>query len=331
MLEIRDLEVKIGPHTIVDIEHLSVAPGTRLGIVGESGSGKTMTAMSIVGLLPEGAVVSGSIRFEGRELVGLSDRGMANVRGKEIGVVFQDPAKALNPMMRIGRQVAEAISLHMELSRSELWERVIDLLRQVNVPDERLLRRYPHQLSGGQQQRVLIAIAIACDPKLLIADEPTTALDVTVQEGILALLKELSDVREMGLMFVSHDLGVIQSISEVVGVVYGGHLVEYGPSHEVISRPRHRYTEALVAANPGIADDSQLGDVVNRRLTVIPGSVPALGRFPTGCRFRGRCGWEIASCANEPAISGDVGDHSFKCWNPAGAVSGLKKGLDVSS
>lgn len=317
MLEINDLKVVIGPYTIVDLEHLSVPAGSRLGIVGESGSGKTMTATSIVGLQPNEAVVTGSINFEGSELVGLGDRQMAELRGRQIGVIFQDPAKALNPMMRIGKQVAEAIRLHMDLTRAETRERVLDLLRQVQLPDaEELLRRYPHQLSGGQQQRILIAIAIACDPKLLIADEPTTALDVTVQNGILTLLRELSISRNMGLLFVSHDLGVIQAISETVAVVYGGHIVEFGPTDQVISHPRHRYTQALVAANPGIADDEHLGEVVNQRLDVIRGSVPALGGFPSGCRFRGRCTSEIDICAQPPEVSIAGQNHTFKCWNP---------------
>jgi peptide/nickel transport system ATP-binding protein len=331
MLEIQNLRVTIGPHTIVDIEELSVPAGTRLGIVGESGSGKTMTAMSIVGLLPDEAVVSGSIRFNGRELVGLSDGQLAEVRGRDIGVVFQDPAKALNPMMRIGRQVAEAIKLHMDLSGDQIKARVLDLLSQVHLPDaESLLRRYPHQLSGGQQQRVLIAIAIACDPKLLIADEPTTALDVTVQNGILSLLRELSASRDMGLVFVSHDLGVIQTISERIAVVYGGHVVEFGPVERVIGHPRHRYTEALVSANPGIADNDRLGEFVNKRLDVIRGTVPALGRFPSGCRFRGRCTAEIDECSTLPEISVAIEGHTYKCWNPAEGVSDVQGVADVT-
>ncbi len=317
MLEIENLTVTIGRHKIVDIEKLSLDAGSRLGVVGESGSGKTMTAMSIVGLGPNDAVVEGSIRFEGRELVGLSDTQLADMRGSEIGVVFQDPAKALNPMMRIGKQVTEAIRLHMDMPKNEMESRVVDLLTQVRLPDAAsLLRRYPHQLSGGQQQRVLIAMAIACDPKLLIADEPTTALDVTVQNGILALLKELSATRNMGLLFVSHDLGVIQAISERIGVVYGGHLVEFGPTDEIIANPRHRYTQALVSANPGIAEDEHLGLVVNQRLEVIPGSVPALGNFPSGCRFRGRCTSEVEACSQLPPISVASEEHIFKCWNP---------------
>ena len=331
MLQITDLRVTIGRHRIVEIESLSVPARGRLGIVGESGSGKTMTAMTVIGLQPNDAVVKGSITLEGRELVGLSDRRLAQIRGKEIGVVFQDPAKALNPMMRVGRQVAEAVRLHLDLGKAEIRERVIDLLTQVHLPHaEKLLRRYPHQLSGGQQQRVLIAMAIACDPKLLIADEPTTALDVTVQNGILNLLRELSVSRNMGLLFVSHDLGVIQTISERIAVVYGGHVVECGQTEAVIGNPRHRYTQALVAANPGIADNGNLGEVLNRRLDVIPGSVPALDKFPSGCRFRGRCLAEIAVCSQSPPISVAADGHIFKCWNPAGGVTVARAAIDAT-
>lgn len=330
MLEIRDLKVAIGPHTIVDIELLEVDSGARLGIVGESGSGKTMTAMSLVGLQPREAVVTGSIRFNGRELIGLSESQFARVRGREIGVIFQDPAKALNPMMRIGRQVSEAIRLHDSPSKSDLAERVLGLLTSVHLDNaESLLRRYPHQLSGGQQQRVLIAIAIASNPKLLIADEPTTALDVTVQEGILSLLEELSESLDMGLLFVSHDLGVIQAISEMVAVVYGGQMVEFGPVGEVIQKPRHRYTEALVSANPGIAAEDDLGLVVNQRLEVIPGSVPALGAFPRGCRFRGRCHAEIDACSSPPPVSEASPTHLFKCFNPVVEPTGKRGATSV--
>lgn len=331
MLEINDLQVKIGRHVIVDIEHLEIAAGTRLGIVGESGSGKTMTAMSILRLLPPEAVVSGSITFDGVELVGMSDHQLSKIRGHRIGVVFQDPAKALNPMMRIGRQVSEVLRLHLDLSRAEINARVLELLSHVRLPrPETLIRRYPHQLSGGQQQRVLIAMAIACDPKFLIADEPTTALDVTVQNGILDLLKELSVSRDMGLVFVSHDLGVIQNISDRIAVVYGGHLVETGPTSEVIARPRHRYTEALISANPGIADDAELGTVLDRRLDVIRGSVPALGRFPNGCRFRGRCDHEIETCSQPPEITDADTHHAFKCWNPVPVTSEQQGSANVA-
>jgi len=316
MLEIRDLKVTIGPFTIVDIERLSLPPGRRLGIVGESGSGKTMTTMSIVGLQPAEAVVRGSIRFNGRELIGLTDRELSTVRGREIGVIFQDPAKALNPMMRIGRQVSEAIRLHLDLPREQLRRRVIDLLTQVQLSEaESLLRRYPHQLSGGQQQRVMIAMAIACDPRLLIADEPTTSLDVTVQNGILNLIRDLSVSRNMTLLFVTHNLGVIQSISDTVAVIYGGHMVELGPTEQIINRPFHQYTQALISADPGIADEEHLDEVMNTRLTTIRGSVPSLDKFPSGCRFRGRCVAETEKCALLPPTR-DLAGHAFRCWNP---------------
>ncbi len=319
MLEIRNLTVSIGPHMIVDIEKLDVSAGQRLGIVGESGSGKTMTATSIVGLQPPEAVVTGSVMFGGQDLTKLDSTELASVRGSNVGFIFQDPAKALNPMMRIGKQVAEAINLHMDLPKEQVNERVLELLNQVQLPEpETLLRRYPHQLSGGQQQRVLIAIAIACYPTMLIADEPTTALDVTVQNEILDLIRDLSISRNMGLLFVSHDLGVIRSITDTVAVVYGGHLVEYGPTQDVISNPHHRYTQALVAANPGIAENDHLADIVNQQLQVIPGSVPALGRFPSGCRFRGRCGSETTACAESPPITELPDGRTFKCWNPVG-------------
>jgi peptide/nickel transport system ATP-binding protein len=322
MLEVRDLRVTIGPHLIVHIDALDLAAGGRLGLVGESGSGKTMTAMSIVGLLPEDAEVTGSITFDGRSLLGRSDTEMARIRGAEIGVVFQDPSRALNPMMRVGRQVSEALRLHRKMGRAERRRRVIDLLEQVQLPDpETLLRRYPHQLSGGQQQRVLIAIAIACDPKLLIADEPTTALDVTVQEEILRLLVQLSDERSMGLLFVSHDLGVVQLVCDQIAVVYGGEAVEVGPAEDVIRRPEHRYTNALLAANPGIPAADEIESIVGQRFTVIRGSVPGLGGFPAGCRFRNRCDFAVAACEQTPPTTQLDNGHRFRCWNPVGGAA----------
>jgi peptide/nickel transport system ATP-binding protein len=235
-------------------------------------------------------------------------------------VIFQDPAKALNPMMRIGRQVAEGIRLHMEMPRRDVRARVVDLLTRVQLRDaESLLRRYPHQLSGGQQQRVLIAIAIACDPKLLIADEPTTSLDVTVQNDILDLLCDLSASRNMSLLFVTHDLGVIEAVSQRVGVIYGGQLVELGPTAQVIDSPFHRYTEALIEANPGIAANDQLAEMVGKPLNTIRGSVPSPDKFPSGCRFRGRCVAETERCFHTPAIE-NLSGHVFRCWNPTEAA-----------
>jgi peptide/nickel transport system ATP-binding protein len=317
MLELRDLRVQIGGHEIIHIDELDLEPGTRLGLVGESGSGKTMTAKAIAGLLPDEAKVSGSVRFEGRELVSMGDSEFSEIRGKQIGFVFQDPARSLNPMMRIGRQVSEAIRLHTGLNRRASIDKVIELLEQVQLPDpESLLRRYPHQLSGGQQQRVMIAAAIAADPELLIADEPTTALDVTVQEEILRLLISLSEQRKMSVLFVSHDLGVIRFVCDRVAVIYGGSVIETGRIEDVVANPMHQYTAALLAANPGMPKDDNFSAFIGQRLQTIEGAVPAVGNFPSGCRFRNRCEHAIDACTAtpQPAIVGN--DHRHSCWNP---------------
>ncbi len=318
MLEVRDLSVTIGPHRIVSIDEFQIRPGERVGLVGESGSGKTMTAMSIAGLHPAQAVVGGSIRLDGRELTAMSGRDRAHTRGSEIGMIFQDPLLALNPLMRIGRQVAEAVRLRTDVSRHEARERVLHLLQQVQLSDaEKLARRYPHQLSGGQRQRALIAMAIARRPKLLIADEPTTALDVTVQQGILELILELSRQHGMALLFITHDLGVVKKVSDRIAVMYGGNLVESGPVDAVIQAPKHRYTEALIGASPTHASADQVETQLGRPFDAIPGNVPPLGAFPAGCPFRGRCSAEIDACQDVPPVTTKDQDHRFTCWNPA--------------
>jgi peptide/nickel transport system ATP-binding protein len=318
MLEIRDLRVHIGGHEIVHIDELDLPRGTRLGLVGESGSGKTMTAKAIAGLLPDEARISGTVQFDGRNLVGLGDDEFSKIRGNRIGFIFQDPARSLNPVMRVGRQVSEAIRLHTDIKGRVVTDKVVELLEQVHLPDPAaLLRRYPHQLSGGQQQRVMIAAAIAADPELLIADEPTTALDVTVQHEILRLLISLTEQREMSVLFVSHDLGVVRYVCDRVAVVYGGQIVETGRIEDVVKRPRHRYTTALLAASPGLPKDDDVESFIGRRLQTIDGFVPAVGRFPSGCRFRNRCAHETASCAETPAPVTNGDGHRFRCWNPA--------------
>lgn len=318
MLEIRDLRVSIEGREIIHIDHLDLQSGSRLGLVGESGSGKTMTVKAIAGLLPDDTKISGSIKFDGRDLLTLSDREFANVRGNKIGFVFQDPARSLNPMMRIGKQVSEAIRIHTDLKGSAVTEKVIDLLGQVQLPNPAsLLRRYPHQLSGGQQQRVMIAAAIAADPDLLIADEPTTALDVTVQEEILHLLISLSEKRKMSLLFVSHDLGVVRFVCERVAVIYGGNIVESGLIEEVVINPLHRYTSALLAANPGMPKDNNFSAFMGKRLQTITGSVPAVGKFPSGCRFRNRCQHVTDECSTVPPTVTTDSDHQYLCWNPS--------------
>jgi len=318
MLNLRNLRVTIDDYEIINIDELTLQAGSRLGLVGESGSGKTMTAKAIAGLLPNEAKVSGEVNFDGQNLLTLGDRELAKVRGKRIGFVFQDPARSLNPMMRISKQVSEAIRIHTDLKGKAVTAKVTDLLRQVQLPEpETLLRRYPHQLSGGQQQRVMIAAAIAADPDLLIADEPTTALDVTVQEEILRLLISLSEQRKMSLLFVSHDLGVVRFVCNQVAVIYGGNIVEAGDIDSIINRPQHRYTAALLAANPGMPKDDNFSAFIGRRLQTITGSVPAVGRFPSGCRFRNRCQHASDKCATTPSVTASSPEHRYLCWHPA--------------
>ena len=317
MLQIRNLKVSVGALPIVEIAALDIAAGRRLGIVGESGSGKSLTATSIIGLQPRGLTVSGSIRFEGKELVGVGDTALAAIRGRRIGFIPQDPTRSLNPVARIGKQVIEAVRLATNLSAEDAAARAADLLGQVRLPDvPGLMRRFPHQISGGQQQRVLIAMAMAGNPALLIADEPTTALDVTVQNEILKLIVDLSREKNMGLLFVSHELGVVKAVCQEIGVVYGGNLVEIGETVDVIQRPQHRYTQALLAANPGLSDQAGLEAMMGQRFQTIRGNVPSVGRFPSGCRFRDRCEHSIAGCQSVPPERVISAGHRFRCINP---------------
>ena len=315
-LEIRDLSVRIAGVELVSIDELTVPDGRRVGLVGESGSGKTLTALSIVGLQPRGAVVSGTAQLDGTDVLRLPAKRLAGFRGREFGFVFQDPLRALNPVMRIGWQLVQAIRLHTSLSKAQALTKAIDLLHQVSLDNgAELVRRYPHQLSGGQRQRVIIALAISNDPRVLIADEPTTALDVTVQREVLDLLVELSETRNMSVLFVSHDLGVVEAVCDDVAVMYGGRLVEHGPITDVVGRPRHRYTQALIESSPTYLDESTPTDIVMTSLPTIPGSVPNARAFPTGCRFRNRCGYASDECAAVPREVVE-GDHRFRCWNP---------------
>jgi len=310
VLEVRNLRVSIGGRQIVDIDALDIRAGGRLGLVGESGSGKTMTGMSIVGLLPPDAVVEGSIRFAGRELIGCTDKDLAAVRGAEIGVIFQDPSRALNPMMRVGRQVAEALRLHRSMTRPERRQRVLELLTQVQLPEPATLaRRYPHQLSGGQQQRVLIAMAIACDPRLLIADEPTTALDVTVQAQILDLIAQLSREEQMAVVLITHDLGLVARYADRVVVMYGGRAVETASTDGIFDRPSHPYTRDLLRSRPNIGAERL------HRLAAIPGSPPDGRTAVVGCAYAPRCGDADDRCRHEaPPRRAVAADHDADCW-----------------
>jgi peptide/nickel transport system ATP-binding protein len=295
LLAVTDLRVLLqtqrGPALAVRDVSFSLEAGETLGLVGESGCGKTITVMALMGLLPENAQVTGSIRFEGRELIGMSDRQMCGIRGDRIGMIFQEPMTALNPVHTIGRQVAEPLRLHRGLSARAARREAIGLLDRVGIPDAaRRIDAYPHQFSGGQRQRITIAMALACGPDLLIADEPTTALDLTIQRQILDLIRELVAERHMALMLISHDLAVIaQNVARML-VMYGGSVVESGPTAAVFANRLHPYSLGLFAARPG------LGTHKGKRLATIAGAVPELADLPPGCPFAGRCAFTIPEC-----------------------------------
>jgi|SRR5690348_10533158 ABC-type dipeptide/oligopeptide/nickel transport system ATPase component len=262
MLDVRDLTVAFGDRTVVDRVSFQIAAGETLGLVGESGSGKSVTAFSIVRLLqPPGRIAGGQVIFEGRDLLALTEREMRGVRGARIALIFQEPMTALNPVMRVGDQIAEALTVHGLAGRDEARQRAIALLEAVRIPDAtRCVRDYPHQLSGGMRQRVMIAIALACRPPLVIADEPTTALDVTIQAQVLELLRELRKEFKLALLLITHDVGVIAEMADRVGVMYHGRLVEEGPVRQILLSPQHEYTQSLLAAAPGLKESGRLED-----------------------------------------------------------------------
>jgi peptide/nickel transport system ATP-binding protein len=287
----------------------TMARGDTLGVVGESGCGKSMLALALMGLLPEGANVSGSIRLEGEELTALDDAALCRLRGHRIAMVFQEPMSALNPLHTIGRQIAEPLRLHRGLDARAARAEALRLMEQVRLPQAaRRLDAYPHELSGGQRQRVVIAMALACQPALLIADEPTTALDVTLQREILQLVADGVRERGMALMLISHDLAVIARSVQRVMVMYGGVAVEDGPVSEVLHRPAHPYTQGLLAARP------RLGAPRGERLPTIGGRVPDLAELPAGCPFAGRCGWQVEACgAALPPQEALAAAHRVRC------------------
>ena len=290
-------------------------PGECLGIVGESGCGKTMTALSIMRLLPPGGhIVGGKVILDGKEISALSDNDMRHVRGNEVGMIFQDPMTSLNPTMTIGDQISETVVLHRGASAAEAHNRAIDVLGLVGMPrPAERVKQYPHQLSGGMRQRVMIAMALACEPKLLIADEPTTALDVTIQKQILELLDDLRKRLSMAVILVTHDLGVIAGRADRTVVMYAGKISEATSTTRLFGNPRHPYTEALFEALPEKAADNA------RKLYNIPGMPPDLTNPPTGCRFAARCRYVQETCrAEEPELKGDSWEHVFRCWFPVG-------------
>ncbi|HEX9469401.1 MAG TPA: ABC transporter ATP-binding protein [Bradyrhizobium sp.] len=283
----------------VDGLSLTVAPGETLAIVGESGCGKSLAALAVMRLLPEppAKIVGGAVRFMGRDLAALSEREMQRVRGREISMIFQDPMTSLNPVTTAGAQLVEAIRRHTDVSHREAVNRAVELLRRVRIPDaERRLADYPHQMSGGMSQRVMIAMAIACGPKLLIADEPTTALDVTIQAQILELMKELQATSQMGLIIITHDLGVVAETADRVVVMYAGRKVEEAPVEALFERSLHPYTRGLLGATPSALRRRR------GRLAEIAGSVPGLAELPVGCAFQNRCPEMFDRCRAERPI-----------------------------
>ena len=313
LLEVVDLAIDMptprGPRRIVREISFSASAGESLGIVGKFGSGKTMTALALMGLLPDGAVVSGELRFEGRNLAELGEAEMQKLRGDRIAMIFQEPMSALNPLHRIGAQVAEPLTLHRGLSKAAAWREAVRLLDRVQLRDPAgIARAYPFALSGGERQRAMIAMALSCRPRLIIADEPTTALDVTVQAKILDLLASLSAEDDMAMLLVSHDLAVIARHCRRVLVMYGGAVMEEGPVEAVLGEARHPYTRALLGARP------RLGAPRGERLRAIAGAAPSASEAPSGCPFAGRCPFTIDACRLGPPPPVSVAeDHLVRC------------------
>jgi peptide/nickel transport system ATP-binding protein len=301
LLQVRDLAIALGDHTLVEDVDLDLAAGEVMGLVGESGSGKTITCRALMRLMPPGSgltIRSGTIRLNDRDLVPLGEEEMRRIRGTEIGMIFQNPSSHLDPVMRIGEQIAESIRYHEDASPAEAKNRAVDLLRQVGIPDpEGRVDSYPHEFSGGMRQRAMIAAALACRPKLLIADEPTTAVDVTVQAQVLRLLLDLRDKLGLAILLVTHNLGVVAQTCDKLAVMYAGRLIETGPKREILRSPSHPYTRALLGCQPGLTQAAE-------RLPAIAGQPPSHLDFPSGCRFHPRCPRAEAICAaKRPALS----------------------------
>ena len=318
LLKIRNLHTYFfldeGVLRAVDGIDLDLEEGETLGLVGESGCGKSVTALSILQLIPSppGKVVKGEIFFEGRDLLALSETEMRKIRGRSISMIFQEPMTCLNPVFQVGDQISEILRLHEGISRKEAWERSIEMLRMVGIPSpERRVKEYPHHLSGGMRQRAMIAMAVACSPRLMIADEPTTALDVTIQAQILELMTSLKQERAMSLILITHNLGVIAETVQNVMVMYAGRILEYADVRSIFVNPRHPYTQGLLNSIPRVDKE----DTKKERLEAIPGLVPSLLDLPKGCKFLERCKYAFDPCAGEePPLREDDSGHFVRCW-----------------
>jgi peptide/nickel transport system ATP-binding protein len=306
----------------VDGVSFSVFSGETLAVVGESGCGKSVTSLSILRLIasPPGRVVGGRVMFEGRDLLGLSEPQMRELRGNQISMIFQEPMTSLNPVLTVGRQIAEALTVHRGMTRAEALARAVEMLRLVDIPEpERRVGEYPHQLSGGMRQRVMIAMALACNPRLLIADEPTTALDVTIQAQILDLMRALKEKTGAAIVLITHDLGVVAEMAQRVIVMYAGRKVEEAPVELLFARPRHPYTRGLLSSIPRLGE----GGASRRRLAEIPGVVPSLREPISGCVFAPRCPYAVERCRREyPPLEEKGAGHAVACWESDRIVGG---------
>ncbi len=317
LLKIRNLHTYFftdeGTAKAVDGVDLELEEGGTLGVVGESGCGKSVTALSIMRLIPAppGKIVEGEIIFNGQDLLTFSEAEMRKIRGRYISMIFQEPMTSLNPVFQIGDQIAEVLRLHEGLSKKEAWNRSVEMLRMVGIPSpERRVIEYPHQLSGGMRQRAMIAMALACSPKLMIADEPTTALDVTIQAQILELINQLQKEKGMSVMLITHNLGVIAETAKKVAIMYAGRIVEYAEVRPIFATPLHPYTQGLLHSIPRLdTDHTRKG-----KLEAIPGLVPSLLDLPPGCKFSNRCKFVFEKCNAEPPLFEHTRGHFVRCW-----------------
>ena len=331
LLEVADLKTHFrterGLVRAVDGVTFTLERGKALGIVGESGSGKTVLSRTIMGLLPSTAVLSGSVRFSGQEILGLDARQMRHLWGSEMSMVFQNPMVSLNPVMKIGKQIVEPLQIHLGMDKRAAGETAERLLREVRIPEpERRLGQYPHELSGGMRQRVMIAIALACGPTLLFADEPTTALDVTVQAQILELIGEQRKDRNMSVILVTHDLGVVAGHTDEIAVMYGGRLVEKAPTRQLFANMKMPYTKSLMRSIPKLDDPS------HTRLLTIPGRPPDLVNPPKGCRFAPRCAYARDKCVQQepPLVTTESSnEHFYACWYPVGSPEFQERDAEI--
>jgi peptide/nickel transport system ATP-binding protein/oligopeptide transport system ATP-binding protein len=317
LLTIRNLHTYFytdeGVAKAVDGVDLELEEGGTLGVVGESGCGKSVTALSIMRLIPDppGKIAQGEIRFAGTNLLDLSEAEMRRIRGRSISMIFQEPMTSLNPVFQIGDQISEVLRLHEGMSRKDAWDRSVEMLKLVGIPSpERRVQEYPHQLSGGMRQRAMIAMALACSPKLMIADEPTTALDVTIQAQILELMNRLQREKGMSVMLITHNLGVIAETARKVAVMYAGRVVEYAEVKPIFAHPLHPYTQGLLKSIPRLDEDHTR----KARLEAIPGLVPSLLELPKGCKFSNRCKFAFDKCVEEPSLIEVTPAHFVRCW-----------------